>query len=390
MPWHLGIFGLGILLLLGAPYFFRKRVDPLAEREAKLAEWERRLHGQAKLIDRKTQELGNQLAAFRAWREFPIPVAEVEEESVPMENVRDQDQQVQAILEKESREIFQKLVGDQYGGEDGKLEWNRLREDLLEVIRGVARVYRPDSKEPLMETAVEDILIFFHRLTLQLLVLVETIDVPGVKLREKNVSEVYRLVQNGTSAYRTYQSARPFLEAASYAWRGASVVMASNPLTAAAWFGGTELVKRGGSKLAQHVGKEYALGIFAGVIRVVGNETAGLYGKDFRHRDFDWALGAEIAHLMASLEKDPSALAPALECIGDLALRSEYDRIFLYRCLARRKSPKPERFAFGDLLGFDQREQLLKRLDKFQRKHLPGANPRSIDKWRLDILRRLG
>ena len=70
-------------------------------------------------------------------------------------------------------------------------------------------------------------------------------------------------------------------------------------------------------------------------------------------------------------------------------MRSSYDRIFLYRCVAQHVSPKPERFIQADLMTKERRGEIANALNGFCRKHLDGGKGKKADKWRRDLGRRL-
>ena len=104
---------------------------------------------------------------------------------------------------------------------------------------------------------------------------------------------------------------------------------------------------RGAQALARHVIDRQALALLSSLVRVIGYEVAGIYGGSFRHRDANWIYAAELTELVSEFPLSRDSLAHALREIGALELRSEYDRVFLYRCLANRKSAEPERYSAG-------------------------------------------
>ncbi|MEM1440828.1 MAG: hypothetical protein AAGF67_00700, partial [Verrucomicrobiota bacterium] len=79
--------------------------------------------------------------------------------------------------------------------------------------------------------------------------------------------------------------------------------------------------------------------------------------------------------------------------LGKLPLKSSYDRIFLYRCIAQNASPKPQHFAQPDLLSEEIREQLEKELIEFYEKNISAnaeAENKETTKWRKELKERLG
>ena len=100
--------------------------------------------------------------------------------------------------------------------------------------------------------------------------------------------------------------------------------------------------------------------------------------------------GVELAHLVSEFPLDRNSLRAVLTELGTLALRSSYDRIFLYRCVAQHVSPKPERFEQMDLLTEETRKQIAERLHAFFLKHGGEAKERKVTKWRKELGKRLG
>src|SRR5581483_11203487 len=76
--------------------------------------------------------------------------------------------------------------------------------------------------------------------------------------------------------------------------------------------------------------------------------------------------------------------------IGALELRSEYDRIFLYRCLANRKSAGPQRYAAATVLTMDERRAIATRLERFLEAFVHGKSSERIGRWKAAAEQRLG
>jgi hypothetical protein len=70
---------------------------------------------------------------------------------------------------------------------------------------------------------------------------------------------------------------------------------------------------------------------------VIGYEAAMVYGGDFRHRDANWVLGAELVNLEIARGTDLAGRDAALERLCRLALRHEFDRIRLVSQLGKHK-----------------------------------------------------
>src|SRR5262249_889562 len=117
---------------------------------------------------------------------------------------------------------------------------------------------------------------------------------------------------------------------------------------------------------------------------------AGIYGGDFRHRDANWIYAAELTELVCQFPLSRDSLSHALREIGTLDLRSEYDRIFLYRCVASGKSARPGRFAAVSILSTDERRAVATRLERFLDAFIHGKSADRVGHWKTAAEERLG
>ena len=122
---------------------------------------------------------------------------------------------------------------------------------------------------------------------------------------------------------------------------------------------------------------------------IIAWETATIYDRTHRYRNPDWVFAVELAHLVSQFATDRETLRAALKEFGRIPLKSSYDRIFLYRCVAQHVSPRPERFCQNELLSVETREQIRVRLDQFRAAHLPEARDKDLAKWRKAMQTRL-
>lgn len=116
------------------------------------------------------------------------------------------------------------------------------------------------------------------------------------------------------------------------------LLSASNPAALGAWWLATELGKRGAEKVIENVVDRQAIATLHDLVTVIGVEVAGIYGTGFRQRDAGWIMGTELVELIHSFPMSGESLKHGLQQITTLPLRSEYDRIYLYRCLAEHRS----------------------------------------------------
>ena len=119
-------------------------------------------------------------------------------------------------------------------------------------------------------------------------------------------------------------------------------------------------------------------------------ETASIYDRTNRFRDPEFVFGVELAHLLSKFPLTRDGLRAGLHELGNLSLRSSYDRIFLYRCVAQHVSPKPDRFAQAEILPEETRKLIAERLHEFFVQHVEDAKEKKVASWRKEFGKRLG
>jgi len=178
-----------------------------------------------------------------------------------------------------------------------------------------------------------------------------------------------------------------------YLWHGSKMLITSNPLLAAGWIAGSELLWKGGMQIGKRAMDAYLLSLVRQTLGIVAWETAGIYDRTHRYRSPDWVYGVEIAHLLSKFDATQEVLRETFRELGRLPLRSTYDRIFLYRCIAQNTSPKPGLFAQPELLTIATRTALRDQLLAFYEKNIradEGTENDATLKWRAGLNERLG
>ncbi|QTA81843.1 Uncharacterized protein dnl_41940 [Desulfonema limicola] len=152
-----------------------------------------------------------------------------------------------------------------------------------------------------------------------------------------------------------------------------------------------ELAKSGAQKISSHLANRYALSLLYDMIFIIGNEAAGIFGGDFRHREANWIYGAELTEMLKHFPSSREILQGGLNEIGQLCLRNEYDRIFLYRCIAANKSAGPENFQPALFISFEERRTVAKKLEKFWTRLIADKNISFVpESWKNDFEDRMG
>jgi hypothetical protein len=166
--------------------------------------------------------------------------------------------------------------------------------------------------------------------------------------------------------------------------------MGTNPFSLLAWWAASEVASRSASAVTTRVLHQKSLAMLHDMVRVIGYEVASLYGGDVRHRDANWIYGVELTELVSRFPLSRDSLSSALQEVGSIQLLNEYDRIFLYRCLAAHRSAQPQRYAATLSLTSVQRQAVATRLEKFYAAYIHGKTPQNVSRWRGEAEERLG
>lgn len=387
--WTIFVVALSGLLAL---VFFRvpPAADPVRSGDEEIIEIARQaIRSEAARLDAKRHGLEKVLMAYGEWMEFPdfkklSTIDWKDEAHLTM------DARVAELIDHESDLVLQRFSTGFYWS-DGRFEGRKLLLDLASFTESIARIYRPDSEMPLLELNLESLFKAINRTSLQILLLLE--ELPILEVKDMNLRKVSEKVRTASRVYRKYEELQPYLNPVRYLWHGGKMLMTSNPLLAVGWIAGSELLWKGGKHIGKKVVDAYLLSLVRQTLGIIAWETSGVYDPSHRYRGPDWVYGVEIAHLLSLFDETPEVLRETLRELGRLPLKSTYDRIFLYRCVAQNASPKPKHFAQAELLPVETRREIRDRLFSFYETHLaPRAfmNEETTSKWRAGVLQRLG
>lgn len=405
--WQLPIY-LGCLLAAAAILAFRREVSQaeqaveqfrreLAARESELARRqeefaeirksiEKELFQEAARLDRREQTLLSRLTTYHEWMEFPRPVEIAVAPAAAPEELAAKDRELHELLRQQTAQLYENILQNKYAA-GGKVLLAPIRDDLVALVTRVARIYQPQVEQPLLEASLEDIFRGVSRASLQLLA---ALDELPVDVQRASLSTLYSYVQGAVKTWRMYKSAEPYWPYVNTAYYLSRLAMGANPVTMGTWWFLSHLGRRGAQALAQHLINRQALALLSNLVRIVGYEAASVFGGDFRHRDPNWIYATELTELVRSFPLSRESLSHALREIGTLHLRSEYDRTFLYRCLAERQTAHPERYPACELLSVEERRAIADRLERFLEHFIHGRTTDRLRHWRQGVEQRLG
>lgn len=407
--YEIGIFAGGLLVLLLLHFFIDARADrrsgesiemtdgmklnaeraEIARERAELerckAEIERQLDQRAQQLNAREVALTDRLVQFQEWNEYPQPERDVRATGSAPALLVEQDQRVIEILDEEAKLVYVRLK-EGYYNPDGKLNPDLVRDQVIDLVTRVARVYRPGIENPLMETSVDQMLRAGSRACLHLLIVLDRLP---LNLHEETLSTLHSYIRNAIKAWDAYSAAEPYLNHFGKAWYAGRYLAGASPLTMGISWALTEIGKRGAKAIGQKIVDQQAVALIGDVVRIVGFEVASVFSADFRHRNADWVYGSELTNLMSRYPVSRENLAHALREVGSLSLRNEYDRMFLYRCLSTHRSAAPLIDAHL-ILSAEQRQEIARRLEKFYEDFIHGRTAKRLETWREGVEERLG
>lgn len=291
-----------------------------------------------------------------------------------------------SLIEQESRLAFDRILNNRYAAGNG-VDTALILADLRDFIETVARLYRPESTDPLLETEIERIAKSLSSTSLHLLMIVDSLP---IDLKSYNTAKMYRLLRRSASYYGTYKAVRPYLEQGMNAVQLARLALGFNPIAVgAAWIAG-RITAHGARALGERMLQRKALELLNDFIRVVGFEAAMIYGGDFRHRDANWILGAVLVNLEIARGNDLKGRDAALATICRLALRHEFDRIQLLGQLARHQPVDAERARPQVTTTSDERAKIATRLADHCRDTQVDVSEPAVQDWREHLESQLG
>ena len=362
-----------------------KLAQDRAELERLQKEIEQQLDQRAEQLNSREVALTDRLVQFQEWNEYPQPDGESTTNKTAPALLVEQDQRVIEILDDEAKLVYTRLK-DGYYNPDGKLNPDLIRDQVFDLITRVAKVYRPDAENPLMETSVDQMLRAGSRACLHLLIVIDRLP---LNLHEETLSTLHSYIRNAIKAWDTYSAAEPYLNHLGKAWYAGRYLAGASPLTMGITWALTEIGKRGAKAIGQKVVDQQAVALIGDVVRIVGFEVASVFSGDFRHRSPDWVFGSELSNLMSRYPVSRENLAHALREVGNLSLRNEYDRMFLYRCLSAHRAAAPLVDA-RNVLPPEQRQDISRRLEKFYGDFIHGRTKKRLESWQEGLEERLG
>ena len=360
--WEWVIYGSSFVMLLSSIMivFFREESSEslkLGYREQKIIEDEQALElkqnrYQTNLsgLAQKENDVKQKLMQYQQFAEFP----DDNKWGTDGKNTH-LDKEIAQLLQDKAEIIFEKIINKRYT-EKKAFKSTLLLEDIADLIESVARIHHPDSKHPILETSIENLLQSLNRLSLQLLVLVDSFP---INIKQYNLKTTYLYIQKSATTIGYYKKAEPFLTFVTPILR---IGLASNPVVGIAQTvaieAGKVVIKKGSEK--------YALNLLHDIIEIIGEQATTIFGEgSFRYRNLHWIYAVELSEIIVHFNPvNSEALAIAMKIISGLPMQSEYDRIFIYQCLAQGKSVNPDRFSH-DFCNEKDLQELINKLTSF-------------------------
>jgi hypothetical protein len=298
----------------------------------------------------------------------------------------EQDRKLLNLIENESRLAFDRILENRYAKDKG-VDSQLIMSDIRDFVEKVATLYRPDSEDILLETEIELMAKSLSSASLHLLMVIDGLP---LNLKSYNVAKIYRLIRRGVSYYGTYKAFRPYLEHGLNSLQLARLAMGINPIAVGtAWLAG-KLATHGAKAVGERLLQRTALQLLNDFIRVIGFESAMMYGGGFQHRDANWIFGAALVNLEISRSKDLAGRDAALKRLCSLVLRNEFDRVRLLTHLSKHRHIEIDRVRPQDILTRVERENIARELAAHCRDTGADLGKPEVDNWRQAMRTALG
>lgn len=375
-----------VLAMTATAFLTRDEDDTKPATDATPDEIREQLNELAARIDQRQRQLNERLKTFHEWMEFPQPLnLRTDRPSETSDLLAEKDRRLNQLLDEESERVFDKILNGKYTI-DGKLQIEQIQIEATDLIRRIAAIYRPAARDPLLETSVAQILHASSRASLQFITVLEELP---LDMKDYSIQNIYDYVEKGVKAYGVYKQFEPYKPYVDTAYYLGRFAMGASPISLGAWWLVGTLGQRGAQALTTHFLEGQALTFLQNLIRVIGYEVASIYGGDIRHRDPNWFYATEVVELIHRFPASRRSLACGLKEIGRLSLRSEYDRIFLYRCLASHQSANPGQYD-ATVLDAAERSQIAERLEQLFLEEIHSTSAETTSRWQTELQRRLG
>lgn len=354
------------------------REKKIEENEAEIQQLQNNYVEQMSLLADKETAIKQKLIQYKQYANFP------DDEITETEHKSYFDDKVAELLHDKAEIIFDKLINNKYI-EKKDFKHDLLLTDIIDLIESVARIHHPGSENPLLETSIENLLNALNRLSLQLLVLVDSFP---INIKEYNLRKTYLYLQKSAKTVGYYKKAEPFLTFAAPILR---IGLAANPMVGIA----QTVALEAGKQVIKVSSEKYALNLLHDVIEIIGGQAETIFGDNtLRFRSKHWIYAVELTELNHHFSPvDSTALSKIMKIISGLLIRGEYDRIYLFHCLSEHKSAKPERFS-TDFFTIEDKQELVKNLTDIIEgtinKDRPEENKKKTILWRKKAELRLG
>jgi len=189
------------------------------------------LQFRAERLAERERDLASRFARFHEFLEYPLENVHAQKSSGQLQKLSEQDRSVRQLLDAEAERVYEKIRRNGYTV-NHKVDMTAIREETLQLIQRVAKIYNPHSQNPLLETSFDQLARAASRICLRVLVLLEQLPV-GVQHYNANKLYGYMLKLNHERyAEEVAQGLHKKERAASGAGRGKKKIVVASDTTA--------------------------------------------------------------------------------------------------------------------------------------------------------------
>ncbi len=226
--------------------------------------------------------------------------------------------------------------------EDGRvvdLDGRAIFAELRDIVQEVAKLYRAESDNAVLEARTGDIALAVRSAVGDLLQAVR--QAPFVDPASWSLKTVVTRLEQAQKGLALYRKLEPYQYYANGALLAARLAAGSNPVGVVAWTLGTEVAKRVGKRLIKSRAEVWLQTLLESSVALVYLHVARIYDPLRSYRGPDWIALVEAIRVHAEIPGVDHNRRRLLDRILRAPIPDEFAKIALLRALAEDRAPAP-------------------------------------------------
>lgn len=223
------------------------------------------------------------------------------------------------------------------GGRVVDLDGGAIFDEIRDIVQEVAGLYHAGSDNAVLKARTGDVALAVRSAIGDLLHLVNRI--PYVDPAGWSVESVVTRLEQAEKGLAFYRRISPYERYVNAAWIAARFAAGASPISIAAWFLGTEGVKRIGGRFVKARAEAWIKELLEGSVGLVYLHVARTYDPQRVHRGAEWAALVEALRIHARIPGSDRNRKLLLDRILRARIPDEFAKMALLRALAGDREP---------------------------------------------------